>query len=107
MDLHSHLPMNLADTDVIGVEVTGTFKVRVTHRDGTGAVHAFDPEEFGGDFTTLRDPAKFATARVIDGTLAWDLGGGLVYDRGGDALWLHAHGHCDGSHDLDAVVVKR
>lgn len=101
--VHRHLPRDLRDTDVVAVAVLPDFRVRVTHRDGTSVVHRFDPADFHGDFIELRDPATFATVQPIDGTLAWDLGGGLVYDRGGDALWLHAHGHCDGSHDLDRV----
>lgn len=103
-DVHSHLPTDLADTDVVSVEVTGPFRVRVKHRDGTTAVHVFDPAEFGGDFTELRDPDRFATAQVVDGdTLGWILPNGLVYDRGADSLWLHAKGFCDGSHDLTKV----
>jgi hypothetical protein len=105
-NLHSHLPVDLRDTDVVSVEVTAPFRVRVTHRDGTVVVHLFDPEQFRGDFAELRDPAVFATAQVIDGTVGWDLGGGLIYDRGADALWLHAHGYCDGSHDLTKVVER-
>lgn len=105
MDLHSHLPQNLTDTDVVSVEVTGPFRVRVTHRDGTTAVHVFDPGDFRGDFVELRDPERFATAQVAEGeTLGWDLGDGLVYDVAADALWLHAHRHCDGSHHLDVEV---
>lgn len=105
MELHERLPVNLSDTDVTSVEMTGPFRVRVTHRDGTSAVHRFDPRDFRGDFTTLRDPAVFATAAVIDHCLAWELPGG-VYDRCADALWLHAHGFCDGSHDLTKVVER-
>ncbi|MGV0633877.1 hypothetical protein ABQE69_10695 [Mycolicibacillus trivialis] len=105
MELHSNLPKNLVDTDVISVEVTGPFRVRVTHRDGTTAVHRFDPRDFRGDFTALRDPAVFAAAAVIGHCLGWELPGG-VYDRGGGALWLHAHGFCDESHDLTAVVER-
>ncbi|SKM40107.1 Protein of uncharacterised function (DUF2442) [Mycobacteroides abscessus subsp. abscessus] len=78
------------------VEVTAPFRVRVTHRDGTEAVHVFEPEEFAGSAEPLRDPAAFATAGVIDGCLAWELPGGL-YDVAPDGLWLHARGHCDGS----------
>lgn len=102
--VHSHLPKNLTDTDVVAVEVTAPFRVRVTHRDGTSAVHRFDPQEFTGIAEPLRDSAVFATARVLDGTLAWDLDAGLIYDIAPDGLWLHAHGWCDGSHDLDREV---
>lgn len=48
----------------------------------------------------------FATAAVIDYCLAWDLPGGGVYDRGAESLWLHAHGFCDGSHNVIAVVER-
>ncbi|WP_457063661.1 hypothetical protein [Mycobacteroides abscessus] len=103
MELHEHLPLNLTDTDVISVEVTGPFRVCVTHRAGTSAVHRFNSVEFTGIAEPLRNPKVFATAAVIGHCLGWELPGG-VYDRGGDALWLHAHGWCDGSHDLTAVV---
>lgn len=104
-DLHSHLPRDLRDTDVVSVEVTAPWKVRVTHRDGTAAVHVFDPEQFHGDFVELRDPQRFTTATVVDGdTLGWITRDGLVYDVAPDALWLHANGWCDGTHDLDAEV---
>lgn len=104
MELHEHLPVNLTDTDVTSVEVTGPFRVRVTHRDGTTAVHRFDPRDFRGDFTMLSDPTVFATAAVIDHCLGWELAGGGVYDHGAESLWLHAHGFCDGSHDRDRAV---
>lgn len=99
-------PADLRDTDVVAVEVTGPHRVRVTHCDGTSAVHIFRPGDFGtSDFVALDDPAVFATAQVIDGTLAGDLGDGLVYDTAADGLWAHAHGWCpDGSHDLAAAV---
>lgn len=95
----SHLPPWPA-YKVVAVEVVGPHQVRVTHEDGTSAVHAYAPDDFRGDFTALRRPEVFATAQVVDGdTLGWDLGGGLIYDSAPDALWLHAHGHghCDGS----------
>ncbi|WP_017205603.1 hypothetical protein [Mycobacteroides abscessus] len=102
MELHEHLPGDLRDTDVVAVEVTAPFRVRVIHRDGTSAVHRFDAEEFTGIAEPLRKSEVFATAAVISHCLGWELPGG-VYDRGGDALWLHAHGWCDGSHDLTMV----
>ncbi|RIS02729.1 hypothetical protein D2E70_16110 [Mycobacteroides abscessus] len=105
MAVHEHLPVNLTDTDVISVEVTGPFRVRVTHRDGTSAVHVFDPGEFTGVAEPLRNSAVFAAAAVIGHCPGWELSGG-VYDRGDDDLWLHAHGWCDGSHDLTGVVER-
>ena len=97
-DLHAHLPADLRDTAVTAVEVVSPHRVRVTHRDGTSAIHVFEPASFRGDFTALRDPRVFATAQVVDGdTLGWYLGEGLIYDVAPDALWLHAHGHCDGT----------
>lgn len=104
-DLHSHLPGDLRDTDVTSVEVTAPFRVRVTHRDGTTEVHRFEPQEFTGIAEPLRDPTVFATAEVTGHCLGWELPGG-VYDLAPDALWLHAHGWCDGSHDLTAVVER-
>ncbi|MBU8820427.1 hypothetical protein KL864_31620 [Mycolicibacterium goodii] len=62
LGVHRHLPDDLQDTDVVTVEVTGTFRVRVTHRDGTSAVHRFRPEEFTGIAELLRNSAVFATA---------------------------------------------
>lgn len=103
-DLGAHLPVDLRDTDVVKVRVIAPRAVFVMHRDRTYATHVFPPDEFHGDYESLRDPDVFATAAVIDGTLAWDLGGGLIYDVAPDGLWLHAHGHCDGSHDLSQVV---
>lgn len=105
MSLHAHLPRDLRDTDVTAVEVVGDFRVRATHRDGTEAVHVFEPEEFAGIAEPLRDPAAFATAGVIDGCLAWELPGGL-YDVAPDGLWLHAHGRCDGSCGVHVEVER-
>lgn len=107
MSVFDHLPKNGHDTDVLAVEVVGEFRVRVTHRDGTSAVHRFDPEDFRGDYATIGTEAVFATATIVDGhTLGWDLGGGLVYDLCADSLWLHAHGHCDGSCGSNAEVER-
>lgn len=102
--IHRHLPTDLTDTDVVRVRVVAPHAVFVVHRDRTYASHRFEPEDFHGDYISLREPEVFATAQALDGTLAWDLGGGLVYDVAPDALWLHAHGWCDGSHDLSQVV---
>lgn len=102
--IHRYLPADLRDTDVVRVRVVAPHAVFVVHRDRTYASHRFEPEDFHGDYISLREPEVFATAQVIDGTLAWDLGGGLVYDVASDGLWLHAHGWCDGSHDLSQVV---
>lgn len=91
------VPADLRDIDVVAVAVIGLFQVRVTHRDGTVGVHDFDPDEFVNDFVPLRDPATFATAQLVDGhTLGWIIGG-VTLDQAPDALWLHAHGICDGS----------
>ena len=103
------LPEDLRDCEVVAVEVTAPFRVRVTHRDGTSATHIFAPEEFRGSFVELRDPERFAEAEVIDGTLGWRCANG-IFDQGPDALWLHAHGVCPaGSHDLaqDAQITLR
>ncbi|WP_018600930.1 hypothetical protein [Mycobacterium sp. 155] len=105
-NVHRHLPQDLRDTEVVEVRVIRHGLVWVRHRDGTCATHIFQPEEFHDDFISLRDPVVFATAAVIDGTLAWDLGDELVYDVAADGLWLHARGFCDGSHDLSAVVIR-
>lgn len=99
-------PADLRDTEVVAVQVTGPHRVRVTHRDGTSATHIFRPGDFGSsDFAALDAPDVFATAAVIDGCLAWDLGDGLVYDVAPEGLWAHAMDWCpDGSHDLDREV---
>lgn len=55
MELHSNLPKNLVDTDVTSVEVTGPFRVRVTHRGGTSAVHQFHPAGVHRHRTTAAD----------------------------------------------------
>lgn len=62
-----HLPADVANTDVVSVEVTRPFKVRVTHRDGTSAVHIFRPSDFGtGTSAVLGTEAGFATAQVVE-----------------------------------------
>lgn len=102
-----HLPTDLRDTDVVSVEVTAPFCVRVIHRDGTSAVHVFKPGDFGtGTFAVLGTEAGFATAQVVEpANLGWALGDGLVYDQCSDGLWAHARGWCpDGSHDLEVEV---
>lgn len=97
-DMWAGLPADLTDTDVVSVQVTAPFTVRVTHKDGTCAEHLFAPEDFRNDFVRLRDPATFATAQVVEGdTLGWVLPDGRIFDQAPDALWLHAHGLCDGS----------
>lgn len=97
-EMWAALPGDLTDTDVVEATVTAPWTVTVTHRDGTRGVHRFDPEDFQHDFVALRDPARFATAQVVEGhTLGWALGPDLVYDIAPDALWLHAHGVCDGA----------
>lgn len=63
----AHLPVDLRDCDVTAVQVVGPRSVRVTHRDGTSAVHDYEPEHFRNAFAPQRDPAVFATARVVDG----------------------------------------
>lgn len=82
--------------EVTAVEVVGPLRVRVTHRDGTAAVHGYTPEHFTNALAPLRHPAVFATAAVLDGTLGWVVGG-QVFDLAPDALYLHAIGRCDGS----------
>lgn len=103
-DLRAHLPADLRDTDVVRVKVVAPHAVFVVHRDRTYASHRFEPEDFHGDYEPLRDSGVFATAQVLGGTLAWDLGDGVIYDVASDGLWLHAHGWCDGTHDLSEVV---
>lgn len=95
-DINRYLPEDLRDTDVVGVAVVAPFEIRVTHRDGTSAVHVFEPGKFRGVFAPLRDPEVFATAGIVDGdTLGWIVNGQVI-DPAPDALWLHAHGYCDG-----------
>lgn len=62
--------------EVVAVSVVGPQQVQVRHQDGTEAVHEY--AELTGVLEPLRD-------------------GGETIDVAADALWLHAHGFCDGS----------
>ncbi len=81
--------------EVVAVSVVGPQQVQVRHQDGTEAVHEY--AELTGVLEPLRDPQVFATAQVWEGTLSWVVDGGETIDVAADALWLHAHGFCDGS----------
>lgn len=96
-EMWSHMPADLRDTSVTAVKVVGPHSVRVTHRDGTTGVHTYDPDKFRNALAPLRDPTMFATAQVVEpGTLGWIIDDQVI-DMAPDALWLHAHGRCDGS----------
>lgn len=62
--------------DVIGVEVVGDYRLRLTFEDGTVGDIDFTNREWRGVFEPLRDPAYFATVRVEAeaGTIVWPNG---------------------------------
>lgn len=62
--------------DVIGVEVSGDFRLRLTFDDGTVGEVDFTGREWRGVFEPLRDPAYFArvTVDAEAGTVTWPNG---------------------------------
>lgn len=86
----------MTDTNVVAVKVAGPHQVRVTHADGVSAVHGFDPDHMGRHLAKLADPAAFATAQILDGTLGW-IADGQVLTLSGDGLHFHALRECDPS----------
>lgn len=84
---------------ITSVESSGGTVLRVSHRDGT--VHETDMSYLlarrSGVFEALT-PEIIATARVVDGTVAFTMPDGSVLDLAPDAIWEHAvDGRCTGS----------
>jgi hypothetical protein len=66
--------------DVIGVEVSGDFRLRLTFDDGTIGEVDFAGREWRGVFEPLRDPGYFARAAVDAeaGTVTWPNGADMA-----------------------------
>jgi hypothetical protein len=56
---------------VIGVEVIGEYRLRLTFKDGTVGDVSFTDRAWNGVFEPLRDPKRFARVTIEFGTLAW------------------------------------
>jgi hypothetical protein len=73
--------------DVVGVEVTGRYRLRLTFDDGLVGEVNFEDREWHGVFEPLRDPAYFERVRVDaeGGTIAWpngvDMAPETLYDK--------------------------
>jgi len=67
--MDNDLPGKLVD--IIGVEVTGTYELRLTFANGTVGDVSFAGREWKGVFTPFRDPARFAKVTIEYGTLSW------------------------------------
>jgi len=66
--------------DSAGVEVIGTYRLRLTFADGIVDEVDFGDREWRGVFEQLRDPAYFAQV-VVDpesGTIAWPNGADMA-----------------------------
>ncbi len=59
--------------DIVGVEVIGDHRLRLSFEDGTVGDVPFDNREWRGVFEPLADPAFFAQVRVDPalGTVVW------------------------------------
>jgi hypothetical protein len=66
--------------DIAGVEVIGTYRLRLTFADGTVGEVDFGGREWRGVFEQLRDPAYFAQVAVDpeSGTIAWPNGADMA-----------------------------
>lgn len=62
--------------DIVGVEVIGDHRLRLTFEDGVVGEVGFEDREWQGVFAPLRDPTAFAEVRVDPelGTIAWPSG---------------------------------
>jgi hypothetical protein len=73
--------------DVVGVEVIGDYRLRLTFEDGLVGDVSFEGREWRGVFEPLRDPAYFGQVRVDPegGTIAWpngvDIAPETLYDE--------------------------
>ena len=77
--------------DVVGVEVIGEHRLRLTFEDGTVGDVAFDEREWRGVFEPLADQAFFAQVRVDPegGTIVWPNG----VDMAPEPLYAQARSH--------------
>jgi Protein of unknown function (DUF2442) len=75
--------------DVIGVEISGEYRLRLTFDDGTVGEVDFAGREWRGVFEPLRDPGYFARVAVdVDaGTVTWPNGA----DMAPEPLYDEAH----------------
>jgi hypothetical protein len=66
--------------DVIGVEVSGEYRLRLTFDDGTVGEVDFAGREWRGVFEPLRDPEYFARVTVDTeaGTVVWPNGADMA-----------------------------
>jgi Protein of unknown function (DUF2442)/Domain of unknown function (DUF4160) len=66
--------------DISGVEVIGTYRLRLAFADGTVGKVDFGGREWRGVFEQLRDPAYFAQVAVNpeSGTIAWPNGADMA-----------------------------
>lgn len=66
--------------DVIGVEVSGQYRLRLTFDDGTVGEADFAGREWRGVFEPLRDPDYFARVAVDTeaGTVTWPNGADMA-----------------------------
>jgi hypothetical protein len=73
--------------DVVGVEVIGHYRLRLTFDDGFVGDVTFEDRDWHGVFEPLRDPAYFARVQVDaeGGTIAWpngvDMAPETLYDK--------------------------
>jgi Protein of unknown function (DUF2442) len=78
--------------DVIGVEVSGKFRLRLTFDDGTVGEVDFAGREWRGVFEPLRDPDYFSRVAVdaAAGTVTWPNGADMapepLYEEAGRNL---------------------
>jgi hypothetical protein len=77
--------------DVIGAEVIGDHRLRLTFEDGIVGDVAFDSKEWQGVAEPLADPSFFARVRVDPeiGTVTWPNG----YDMAPEPLYEQACQH--------------
>jgi hypothetical protein len=66
--------------DVVGVEVSGEYRLRLTFDDGTTGEIDFAGREWRGVFEPLRDPEYFArvTVDADAGTVTWPNGADMA-----------------------------
>jgi hypothetical protein len=77
--------------DVVGVEVVGDHRLRLSFEDGTVGDVVFDEREWRGVFEPLSDPGFFAQVRVDPkgGTIVWPNG----VDMAPEPLYAEARLH--------------
>jgi hypothetical protein len=69
--------------DVVGVEVSGEYRLRLTFDDGTVGEVDFAGREWRGVFEPLRDPEYFARVAVgaESGTVTWPNGADMAPEQ--------------------------